>query len=177
MTQTLLVLQEEYTWHDHSIWKPLLDKYAYVSFEHPEHFRDSKSEQGGAQEGPATISQPVSDENRGYDDDDKYDGSSEGDVDEIYEETGNIPMSLWTEVLLAESIRNDLINCVPAVVSHLFVARVLGGANYLTNVNVFDGILYARSCSHVRMCACVRPSSSPHCFRCTHVGMKLTLDG
>jgi len=106
---------EEYTWHDHSIWKPLLDKYAYVSFEHPEHFLGLKSEQGGAQEGPATVSQPMSDEDRGYDDDDKDDESSEGDVDEIYEETGNIPMSLWMDVLLAESIRNDLIDCVPAV--------------------------------------------------------------
>jgi len=94
---------------------PLLDKYAYVSFEHPEHFRDLKS---GAQQSPATTSRPVSDEDRGHDNDDEDDGSSEGDVDETYEETGNIPVSLWMDVLLAESIRNDLIDCVPAVVRH-----------------------------------------------------------
>jgi len=88
----------------------------HVSFEHPEHFRDLKSVQGGAQQGPATTSQP--DEDRGHDNDDEDDGSSEGDVDETYEETGTIPVSLWMDVLLAESIRNDLIDCVPAVVRH-----------------------------------------------------------
>ena len=129
-----------------------MDKRAYASFANPEHFGDSKSEQNGTQD--AAFSQSKTDDDGG--DDNNDDGSSEEDVEEIYEETGDIPTLLWNEVLLAESIRNGQVNCVPASVRHESLARILEEACYLTNM---DG-----ACAPPILC------------RCTRVGMRLASD-
>lgn len=87
-----------------------------MSFAHPEHFRDSATSTKNDPTGTASSETKEVDDKAAEDDED---GASEGDVDEQYEEEGNLPMGLWMDLLLAESIRNGRVECVPAPVRPL----------------------------------------------------------
>lgn len=144
--QTIGIFQEEYTWHP--FCKPLLDKHAYVSFAHPERFHDVKPHQDDAHGSPPTASQSQTDSNIDGESNDNEDGSSEGDVDETYEEIGNISMSSWMNVMLATSIDNGDVHCVPAPVRHksLTLRRSM-----LSLTNVGDACAYVRYISLSQM--------------------------
>lgn len=107
---------------------PLLDKYTYASFSYPSHslrpiptatttsFDVNSADTSQPKQLPPSSSEQTQEELKAENGDD--DNTSEGDVDEVYEQSDALPVKIWMEVLLAESINNGRVECVPAPVSY-----------------------------------------------------------
>lgn len=92
-----------------------------MSFTNPQHFRDSTTATKPIDPPENVTAAPLDAKSANAEvemDDVEDDGES--DVDEEYHEEGNLPMSLWMNVMLADSIRNDQVNCIPAPVRDLY---------------------------------------------------------
>lgn len=143
-----------------------------MSFAHPDHFRDSPTVSASKDSsGKSTAEDEDIDGAEGNEIGAEHSSDSEGDVDEQYEEEGDLPISLWMDVLIAESIRNGRVECVPAPVrSFCLVPRVLGALIGLRSET--DNPPCLSRCDVIRIPAC----QCCYDFRCILAGRMNRLD-